>query len=127
MTERHRVPSGRPDGAEVGFSRAVSVDDRIFVSGTSPIWPDGTVDPSVSAQSRRVFDIIGSALAGLGSGFHDVVRTRIFLTDAADMAEVARVHGEVFNAVRPATTAVIVAGLLDPRWKVEIEVEAIRS
>lgn len=127
MLDRQRVSSGSPFEARVGYCRAVAVGDRIFVAGTAPIWPDGTVAESPGAQARRCFGIIGAALAELGSGLHDIVRTRVYLVDAADFAEIGAVHGELLGDVRPANTTVVVAALLDPRWKVEIEVEAVRS
>jgi len=127
MGARQRVSSRSPFEATVGYCRAVGVDERIFVSGTAPIWPDGTVAEGPGEQARRVFEIIATALGELGSGLHDVVRTRVYLTDAADFAEVGAVHGELLGDVRPANTTVVVAALLDPRWKVEIEVEAVRS
>jgi enamine deaminase RidA (YjgF/YER057c/UK114 family) len=127
MSERTRVSSGSPFEAQVGYCRAVAVDDRIFVSGTAPISPDGTVADGAGAQARRVFEIITAALAELGSGLGDIVRTRVYITDVADFAAIGAVHGELLGDVRPANTSVVVAGLLDPRWKVEIEVEAVRS
>ena len=125
--ERQRVSSGSPFEPIAGFSRAVRVGDRVVVAGTAPIWPDDTVDPSVEAQTRRCLEIIGTALDEVGSGYADVVRTRLFMIDAADFPEVARVHGEVFGAIRPACTGLVVAGLLDPRWRIEIEAEAVVS
>jgi len=92
---------------------------------TAPIWPDGSVDPDPGAQARRCLAIIGTALAQVGGSQADVVRTRMFLVDARDWEAVGLAHGEVFADVRPAATMVIVAGLLDPRWKVEIEAEAV--
>jgi enamine deaminase RidA (YjgF/YER057c/UK114 family) len=127
MSDRVRVSSGSPFEATVGYCRAVAVGDRIFVAGTAPIWPDGAVAASPGEQARRVFEIIGAALAEVGSGLADIVRTRVYLVDSADFAEVGAVHGELLGAVRPANTTVVVAALLDPRWKVEIEVEAVRS
>lgn len=124
---RRKVSSGSPFETTVGFCRAVAVDDRIFVAGTAPIWPDGTVAESPGEQARRCFEIIGSALDELGSGLHDVVRVRVYLIDAADFSEVAAVHGELFASIRPVSTMVVVAALLDPRWKVEIEVDAVVS
>ena len=123
--ERQRVSSGSPYEAVAGFSRAVRVGDRVMVAGTAPIWPDDTVDPSVEAQTRRCLEIIGAALTEAGGGYADVVRTRLFMVDAADFPVVAEVHGKVFADVRPACTGVVVASLLDPRWKVEIEAEAV--
>jgi enamine deaminase RidA (YjgF/YER057c/UK114 family) len=123
--ERQRVSSGSPFEPVAGFSRAVRVGDRVVVAGTAPIWPDDVVDPSVEAQTRRCLEIIGAALAEVGAGYADVVRTRLFLVDAADFPQVAAVHGEVFGEIRPASTGVVVAGLLDDRWRIEIEAEAI--
>jgi enamine deaminase RidA (YjgF/YER057c/UK114 family) len=125
MEERRRVSSGSPYEPVIGFSRAIRVGDRVLVSGTAPIWPDGSVDPDPSAQARRCLEIVGAALAEAGAALTDVVRTRTFLVDAADAEVVGGVHGEVFGDVRPASTMVVVVGFLDPRWKVEIEVEAI--
>jgi enamine deaminase RidA (YjgF/YER057c/UK114 family) len=127
MTSRRRVFSGSPFEDKVGFCRAVAVGDRIFVAGTAPIWPDGSVDESPSVQAKRCLEIIGGALAELGSGLHDVVRTRVYVVDPADFPEIGAVHGEVFADVRPANTTVVAGGLLDPRWKVEIEAEAVTS
>ena len=124
-TDRRRVSSGSPFEATVGYCRAVAVDDRIWVAGTAPIWPDGSVAGDAGDQARRCFEIIGGALAELGSSLADVVRVRVYLVDAADFDAVAAVHGELFRDVRPVNTTVVVAALLDPRWKVEIEVDAI--
>lgn len=123
--ERQRVSSGSPFEATIGFSRAVRAGNRVLVSGTAPIWPDGSCDPDPAVQARRVFEIILAALAEAGAGPEHVVRTRMYLTDPAYADAVGKVHGEVFGAARPAATMVVVAGLLDPRWKVEIEAEAI--
>lgn len=123
--DRVRVSSGSPYEPRIGFSRAVRVADRVLVSGTAPIWPDGSVDPDPEAQARRCLAIIGAALSEAGASLADVVRTRMFLVDAGDWEAAGRAHGEVFADVRPAATMVVVAGLLDPRWKVEIEAEAI--
>ena len=125
MSERERVSSGSPFENTIGFSRAVRVDRRVLVSGTAPVWPDGSCPSDADAQARRCFEIIEAALADLGTGLADVVRTRMFLTSADDAAAVGAVHGEVFAAVRPAATMVVVAALSDPRWKVEIEAEAV--
>jgi enamine deaminase RidA (YjgF/YER057c/UK114 family) len=122
---RRRVTSGSPYEAEVGFSRAIRVGNRVLVAGTAPIWPDGGCDPDVGQQARRCLDIIVAALAEAGATPADVVRTRTYLVDASDAGEVGRAHGEVFAIARPASTMIVVAGLLDPRWRVEIEAEAI--
>jgi enamine deaminase RidA (YjgF/YER057c/UK114 family) len=125
MRERRRASSSSPFEATIGFSRAVKVGERVLVSGTAPIWPDGTCPPDAGEQARRCFQIIGVALADAGSTLDDVVRTRIFLVSAEDAEAVGRVHGELMARARPAATMVVVAGLLDPRWKVEIEAEAV--
>lgn len=125
MDGRRRISSGSPYELTVGYSRAIRVADRVVVSGTAPQWPDGKVDPDPAAQARRCFEIIGAALDEAGAAFEDVVRTRVYLVDASDFAPISMVHGEVFSDVRPANTTVVVAALLDPQWKVEIEVEAI--
>ena len=120
-----RVSSGSPFEPTIGFSRAVRAGDRVLVSGTAPVWPDGDVDPDVAVQMGRCLEIVFEALRSLGAGREDVVRTRIYLTDPLDWAEVGRVHGEAFADIRPAATMVAVAALLDPRWKVEMEAEAV--
>lgn len=122
---RRLISSGSPFESTIGFSRAVVVGDRVIVAGTAPVSPDGSVDPDPFAQAERCLAIIGEALAEAGAGLTDVVRTRIFLVDAADAGDVASAHGRVFGDVRPAATMVVVAGLLDPRWRVEIEAEAV--
>jgi len=123
-SSRKRASSGSPFEDTIGFSRAVKVGSRILVSGTAPIWPDGSCDPDPAAQTRRCLEIIVDALEQLGAGAADVVRTRMFITGAVDADAVGRAHGEIFRDVRPAATMVVVAALLDPRWKVEIEAEA---
>ncbi len=125
MRHRRRVKSGSAYEPAIGFSRAVRVGDRVLVSGTAPIWPDGSCDADVEVQARRCLEIVLQALAELGAGPEHVVRTRTYLTDAGDWEAVGRAHGEVFRDVRPAATMVVVAGLLDPRWKLEMEAEAI--
>jgi enamine deaminase RidA (YjgF/YER057c/UK114 family) len=125
MSDRQRIPSGSPYEQPIGFSRAVRVGDRVLVSGTAPVWPDGSCDPDPEAQARRCFEIIVKALGEAGAGPEHVVRTRMFLTNAADWEAVGRAHGAYFRDVRPAATMLVVAALLDPRWKVEIEAEAL--
>ena len=125
MTTRSRVSSGSPFETTIGFSRAVRAGDRVLVSGTAPVFPDGSCPADVTAQARRCFAIIEEALAAAGAAPTDVVRTRMYLTDPADADAVGAVHGAVFGDTRPAATMVAVAALLDPRWKVEIEAEAI--
>ena len=109
----------------MGISRALRVGDRVLVSGTAPIWPDGSCDPDPAAQARRCFEIIVAALREAGAAPEHVVRTRMFLTDAAaDGEAIAAAHAEALGETRPVSTIVEVSGFLDPRWKVEIEAEA---
>lgn len=124
MTERQRVSSGSPYEPAFAFSRAVRAGDRVWVSGTGPIWPDGSCDPDPAAQARRCFQIALDALGELGGEAGDVVRTRMFVTDPAYADAIGAVHAEVFADARPAATMVVTA-LLDPRWKVEVELEAV--
>ncbi len=122
---RKNVSSGSPYEPQVGFSRAVRVDDRVLVAGTAPIWPDDFVDPDPKTQALRCLEIMVEALHEVGGRVQDVVRTRMFITDAAHAVAVGEAHGEHFAEVRPAATMVVVAGLLDPRWVVEMELEAV--
>lgn len=123
--DRRNISSGSPYEVTVGFSRAVRVGDRVIVAGTAPIWPDGSVDPDPGAQTRRCLEIMLGALAEAGGRPEEVVRTRMFITDADDSGPIGEAHGEVFSGIRPASTMVVVGGLLDPRWKVEMELEAV--
>jgi enamine deaminase RidA (YjgF/YER057c/UK114 family) len=125
VVERRRISSGSPFEPVIGFSRAVRVGDRVIVSGTAPIAADGEVDPDPGEQIARCLEIVAAALAEAGAGWADVVRTRTYLTDVADWESVAARLGAVFGAIRPASTMVVVAGFLDPRWKVEFEAEAV--
>ncbi len=109
----------------VGYSRAVRVDDAIFVTGTVGVEADGSFAPSLKAQARRALTIILAAIEALGGKASDVVRTRIYLTDIAQWREVGGAHGEVFGQIRPATTMVEVARLIDDDALVEIEADAL--
>ena len=124
--DRRLIPSGSPYEPVIGFSRATVAGRHVAVSGTAPVMPDGG-DPPAGAygQTKRGLEIVLDALRSVGAGPEHVVRTRMFLVDAADWQEVGRAHGEVFADLRPASTMVVVAALLDPRWKVEIEADAI--
>ena len=124
MSDRQRVSSGSPYEPVIGFSRAVRAGGRVLVSGTAPVFPDGSCPDDAAAQARRCLEIIVAALGEAGASPGDVVRTRSYLTRAADWEAVGRAHGAVFGTVRPASTMVVVAALLDPRWRVEIEAEA---
>jgi enamine deaminase RidA (YjgF/YER057c/UK114 family) len=110
----------------VGYSRAVVVGPHVWISGTAPIPADGSEPPSGSyGQARLGLEIVGGALEQAGARLEDVVRTRIYVTPDADWDGVAKAHGEVFGTIRPATTGLVVHALLDPRWLVEIEAEAL--
>lgn len=125
MAERQRISSGSPFEPTIGFSRAMRVGDRVIVSGTGPVGDGNRAPDGAGAQARRCFEIIAAALAEAGASLDDIVRTRMYITAAADGDAVGTVHGELLGHVRPAATMVIVAGLLDPAWKVEIEAEAV--
>lgn len=124
---RHNVSSGSPFEHRYGFSRAVGIGDRVIVAGTAPIWPDDFVDSDPGTQARRCLEIMLEALREAGGAPADVVRTRMFITDAGIADAVGQAHGEVFGEIRPAATMVVVEGLLDPRWLVEMELEAVLS
>jgi enamine deaminase RidA (YjgF/YER057c/UK114 family) len=127
VSDRQNISSGSPFEPTIGFSRAVRVGNRVVVSGTAPVpaLPGGRCPDGAGAQARRCFEIIEAALAEAGASIDDVVRTRMYITSADDAGAVGAVHGDVLRHVRPAATMVIVAGLLDPAWKVEIEAEAV--
>ena len=120
------VPSPSPYAPTIGFSAAVRAGDWVHAAGTTALSTAGEMiggdDPA--AQTREVLRKIGAALEAAGATFEQVVSTRIYLTDAADADAVGRVHGEMFGTVLPVATMVVVAGLLDPRMRVEIEAVA---
>jgi enamine deaminase RidA (YjgF/YER057c/UK114 family) len=123
--ERRLISGHSPYEAVVGFSRAVVAGDRVHVAGTAPIPADGSPSPEGAyEQAKLCLAIIREALERAGTGLEHVVRTRVYLTDAAHWQEAGRAHGEAFADIRPANTTVV-AQLLDPAWKVEIEVEAV--
>jgi enamine deaminase RidA (YjgF/YER057c/UK114 family) len=124
--ERQLVSSGAPWERTYGYSRAVVAGGTVHVSGTAPVMPDGgDPPPDAYAQARRCLEIIVGALAQAGARPEDVVRTRAYLVRREDFDDVFRAHAEVFGDVRPATTGVVVAGLVDPRFLVEFEAEAV--
>ncbi|MBK9476770.1 MAG: RidA family protein [Tetrasphaera sp.] len=123
--KKHRATSGSPYEATVGFSRGVREGKLVAISGTAPIWPDGHVSPDALVQTRRCYEIAVAALEELGGSVKDVLRTRHFVTSPDVIEAVAQAHGEVFGEVRPASTIVQVAGLVDPRWLVEVEIDAV--
>jgi enamine deaminase RidA (YjgF/YER057c/UK114 family) len=122
---RRLISSGSPFEDRVGYSRAVVAAGRVHVSGTAPVMPDDA-DPPADAyhQALRCLERIADALREAGTGPEHVVRTRLYLTRVEDVDEVGRAHREFFGEARPATTGLVV-GLLDPRWLVEIEAEAL--
>ena len=123
---KQRVSSGSPLEPVLGFSRAIRTGQQIMVAGTAPIEPDGSATPGdAAAQMERCCAIIARAISDLGGDIADTVRTCIYLTDRADFAAVAAVHGRWFGAARPATTTLIVSGFVDPAWRVEIEAETL--
>ncbi|HYY32807.1 MAG TPA: RidA family protein [Gaiellaceae bacterium] len=124
--ERRLISTGSPYEAAVGYSRAVRVGDRVFVAGCAAIMPDDA-DPARDTyhQTKRCIERIDQALEDAGCSLADVVRTRAYLTPAADFEGFGRAHGEAFGEIRPANTTVIVAALVDPRWLIEIEAEAV--
>jgi enamine deaminase RidA (YjgF/YER057c/UK114 family) len=123
--ERRLIAGHSPFESVSGFSRAVVAGGEVHVAGTAPIPAEGEPPEGAYEQARLCLEIIGGALERAGAGFADVVRTRVYLTDARDWEEVARAHGEVFADIRPASTAIVVKALLDERWRVEIEAEAV--
>ncbi len=126
---RALISSGSPYEPRIGFSRAVRVGDVVAVSGTAAIGDDGGVvgDADVYQQTVRCLDVIQAALSQAGVGMDCVVRTRVLLTDIDRWEDAARAHGDRFTEVRPASTFVEVSRLLDPRWLVEVEADAIVS
>ena len=119
---RKNISGDSPFEPIIGFSRAVCVGSTIHVSGTGPVGADAL---DAAGQTRRIFEIAGQALSKAGATFEHVVRTRIYLTHAEDWEAVGRVHGDYFGAIRPAATMVVVAKLLNPAWRVEIEMDAV--
>ena len=123
--ERRAVPADSPYAPSVGYSRAVRVGPHIHVSGTAAVMPDGAPPPADAyGQARRCLEIILAALRELDAGPEHVVRTRVFITTAADWEEVGRAHAEVFGELRPASAMLVIDGMLDPRFRVEIEADA---
>jgi enamine deaminase RidA (YjgF/YER057c/UK114 family) len=125
LSQRRNVSSGAAIEDRIGYSRAVVAGGHVFVSGTAPIMPDDAdPPPDAYGQARRCLEIVAAALREAGCGLEDVVRTRIYVVRPELIDEVGRAHREAFADVRPACTGVV-AQLLDPRWLVEIEVDAL--
>jgi enamine deaminase RidA (YjgF/YER057c/UK114 family) len=120
MSIRQNIPGTSPFEPVIGFSRAVRIGNVVHVSGTGPV---GAEDLSAAEQTRTVLKLIETALAQAGATFEHVVRTRMFIAHVEDWEEIGRAHGEVFSTIRPAST-MVVAALLNPKWRVEIEAEA---
>ncbi len=119
---RTNIPGTSPFEPIIGFSRAVRVGDVVHVSGTGPVGAD---DLPAADQTRAILKLIETALHNAGAGFEHVVRTRIYLTHTEDWEEVGRAHGEIFSNIRPAATMVVVKELLNPKWRVEIDADAV--
>jgi len=119
---RQNISGGSPYEPIIGFSRAVRVGTTVHLAGTGPVGSD---NEDAAGQTRRVFAIAAEALAKAGASFEDVVRTRMYLTHVEDWEVVGRVHGEFFGEIRPAATMVVVAALLNPAWRIEIEMDAV--
>jgi enamine deaminase RidA (YjgF/YER057c/UK114 family) len=125
--KREHVQTAAPWEPIVGYSRAVKAGPFIAVTGTAALDANGVLvgEGDAAAQTRRCLQVIAETLEKLGAQLSDVIRTRIFVTDISKWEAVGRVHGEVFGAIRPATTMVQIAALIDPRMLVEIEADAI--
>lgn len=121
-SERQNIPGTSPYEPVIGFSRAVRVGRHVMVSGTGPVGCD---DADIAGQTDQCLTIIAGVLKEAGTSFEHIVRTRIYLTDANDWEAAARVHGKFFSLVKPASTMVVVKGLINPTWKVEIEADAL--
>jgi enamine deaminase RidA (YjgF/YER057c/UK114 family) len=119
---RQNISGGSPYEPIIGFSRAVRVGNTVHLAGTAPVGAD---NEDAAGQARRVFAIAEKALAEAGASFKDVVRTRMYLTRVEDWEAIGRVHGEFFADIRPAATMVVVAQLLNPTWRIEIEMDAV--
>jgi enamine deaminase RidA (YjgF/YER057c/UK114 family) len=121
---RQNIPGSSPYEPIIGFSRAVRIGNTIHVSGTGPVGAD---QANSADQTRHVLTIIQKILEQAGARLEDVVRTRMYLTHVDDWEAIGRVHGEFFGTIRPAATMVVVAKLLNPAWRIEIEAEAVLS
>ena len=121
---RKNISGSSPYEPIIGFSRAVKIGNAVHVSGTGPVGAD---EADAAGQTRHVLGIIEKILEQAGATMENVVRTRMYLTRAEDWEEVGKVHGEFFGTIRPASTMVVVAKLLNPAWRIEIEADAVIS
>jgi enamine deaminase RidA (YjgF/YER057c/UK114 family) len=121
---RQNISGTSPFEPVIGFSRAVRMGNAVHVSGTGPVGAD---DADAATQTRHTLEIIRAALEEAGATMNDVVRTRMYLTHVEDWEAVGKAHGEVFGKIRPAATMIVVAKLLNPTWRVEVEADAIIS
>jgi enamine deaminase RidA (YjgF/YER057c/UK114 family) len=121
---RQNISGTSPFEPVIGFSRAVRVGNSVHVSGTGPVGAD---DADAATQTRHTLEIIRAALEKAGAKMEDVVRTRMYLTHVDDWEAVGKAHGEVFGTIRPAATMIVVAKLLNPTWRVEVEADAVIS
>jgi enamine deaminase RidA (YjgF/YER057c/UK114 family) len=119
---RQNIPGTSPYEPVIGFSRAVRAGQTVYVSGTGPVGADLA---DATTQTRHVLEIIRGSLEKAGARMEDVVRTRMYITHVEDWEAIGKAHGEFFGTIRPAATMVVVAGLLQPTWRVEIEAEAM--
>jgi enamine deaminase RidA (YjgF/YER057c/UK114 family) len=124
---RRTASSGSKWEPIMGYSRAVRAGNLIAVTGTVGINADGSYSPSLAEQTRRSLAIIRAAVESLGGKMEHVIRTRMFVTDVSKWEEVAKVHGEVFKDIRPATSILEVAKLIDAAAQIEIEADAVVS
>lgn len=122
---RRTASSGSKWEPVMGYSRAVRAGNLIAITGTVGINADGTYSPSLADQTRRSLAIIRAAVESLGGRIEHVIRTRMFVTDVSKWEEVAKVHGDVFKDIRPATSILEVAKLIDAAAQIEIEADAV--
>jgi len=121
MTKRTNIPGTSPFEPIIGFSRAVRIGNHVHVSGTGPVGAD---EADVAEQTNQCLTLIATALKNAGSSIEHVYRTRMYLTHTEDWEAAGRVHGKFFGLIRPAATMVVVAALLNPNWRIEIEADA---
>jgi enamine deaminase RidA (YjgF/YER057c/UK114 family) len=118
---RTNIPGTSPYEPIIGFSRAVRIGNEVHVSGTGPVGAD---DADITEQTTQCLTLIATALKNAGSSIDHVYRTRIYLTHVEDWEIAGRVHGKFFSLIRPAATMLVVATLLNPTWRVEVEADA---